>query len=205
MRSARLWIVLVIKLERPVCPNVAALNGGNYKHPDNKAALVSASHEKCMYCESKFRHIDYGDVEHYKPKAKYPQFEFDWQNLGIACVTCNREYKKDKFDEANPYVNPYADNPDDHIVAHGPLLIHKQGSERGQVTIEDIGLNRPALLEKRGVRQVEIVTAIDSCMRTNSESLKKKAFEELLKLHQADQEYSSIAKSIFQLQGILEK
>ena len=194
----------MIELERPDCPNVAALEAGNYKHRDNKEALISANHGKCMYCESKFTHVDYGDVEHYRPKAKYPNLEFEWENLGIACIACNREYKKDKFDETTPFINPYAENPENYIVAHGALLIHKQGSERGQITINDICLNRPALLEKRGAKQEEIVSAIDSCMRTNNERLKEKAFEELQNLHHPGQEYSLLAKSIFRLHGILE-
>lgn len=194
----------MIKLERPECPNVAALQGGNYKHPANKAALISGSFGKCMYCESKFSHVDYGDVEHYRPKSKYPTLEFEWENLGIACVTCNREYKSDKFDEETPFINPYVEDPENHIVAHGPLLKHKRGSERGQLTIDEIGLNRPALLEKRGDRQEAVMDAIDSCMRTSNQMLKNKALDELLNLHDTNQEYSSIAKSIFRLQGFLE-
>ena len=32
----------MIRLDRPQCPNPIALQNGNYKHPDNKQALVGA-------------------------------------------------------------------------------------------------------------------------------------------------------------------
>ena len=83
----------MIKLDRPSCPNPRALTKGDYKHPDNKIALKNSTFGKCMYCESKITHIDYGDIEHIKPKSKYPTLKFTWSNLGFACTVCNRTYK----------------------------------------------------------------------------------------------------------------
>jgi 5-methylcytosine-specific restriction endonuclease McrA len=85
----------MIKLNRPQCPNQEALRT-NYKHPDNKAALISASYDKCMYCESKVSHTYYGDIEHIRPKSRFPDLEFSWDNLGYVCARCNG-YKSDKY------------------------------------------------------------------------------------------------------------
>ena len=86
----------MIQLAKPVCPNMAALVGGNYKHPDNKRVLEEVSFGKCIYCEAKVTDVYYGDVEHIKPKLKFPELEFDWDNLGFVCAKCNGE-KHDKY------------------------------------------------------------------------------------------------------------
>src|SRR5829696_6946006 len=44
-----------------------------YAAPAVKAALLTAQHEKCAFCESRVTHISYGDVEHFRPKAGYRQ------------------------------------------------------------------------------------------------------------------------------------
>ena len=155
-----------------------------------------------MYCESQFTHIDYGDIEHFRPKARYPALEFDWNNLGVACTRCNREYKRDKFHETTPYIDPYAEDPEDHIVAAGAILSHKRGSERGELTILDIGLNRNDLIEKRSARMDEIEKEIDRCMRATNPVLSEKAMVALKAQRESDKEYSSMVKTIFKLHEI---
>ena len=119
-----------------------ALEDGNYKHKTNKEALRQASFDKCMYCESKISHIDFAHVEHIKPKAqgKYLELEFVWENLGYVCPKCNN-FKSEKYDESTPYIDPYAENPEEHIFAAGAFVYHRNGSERGELTICDIELN----------------------------------------------------------------
>src|SRR5688572_16918774 len=126
------------KINRPDCPNPTAL-ATNYKHPENKVVLINASHGKCMYCESRVDHISYGDIEHIRPKSRYLQLEFDWSNLGYVCSKCNIA-KHDKFEEDTPYINPYDEEPEDHLITVGAWLKHKAGSERGQLTIIDVDL-----------------------------------------------------------------
>lgn len=41
-----------------------------YKEPTIKATLEKETHNKCAYCESKIKHITYGDIEHILPKNK---------------------------------------------------------------------------------------------------------------------------------------
>lgn len=110
-----------------------------------KEALIKAQHGKCFLCESVITHIDYGDVEHFRPKAAYCQTEedalckpgyywlaYDWDNLFLACKLCNQRYKKNLFPLANPnnrakshranikqeeplFINPAEDNPEEFI------------------------------------------------------------------------------------------
>jgi len=125
----------MVKINRPTCPNPTSLSNGNYKHPTNKYALISASHGKCMYCESKVTHVYYGDVEHIQPKAIFPHLEFVWENLGFVCAKCNG-IKQDKYDTKIPFINPYTEEPSAHLLALGTLIRQKRGSEKGEITID---------------------------------------------------------------------
>jgi uncharacterized protein (TIGR02646 family) len=186
----------MVKINRINCPNPSALSNGNYKHPDNKKALKESNYGKCMYCESKISHIDYGDVEHIKPKSKYPELEFEWDNLGFACTKCNRQYKNDTYDEETPYINPYDEEPQNYIMSNGAILFPFQGSERGEITIEGLGLNRTELVEQRYNRIVEINKVIKACFRTSNETLKNNALNELKKEVNYDKEYSLVIKNL---------
>ncbi|MFZ2315127.1 MAG: HNH endonuclease [Gammaproteobacteria bacterium] len=186
----------MIKIKRPQCPNQSALFSGNYKHADNKSVLIEANFDKCMYCESKVSHVYFGDIEHIKPKKLFPELEFDWGNLGFACAKCNGS-KKDNYDAKTPCVDPYLEAPDNFLIALGPFIKHKQGSERGEYTIKIIDLNRAQLIEKRLHRLTQIEKAIDACFRTQNEELRKAALAELLIEAHQDKEYSLIVRSLF--------
>lgn len=81
-----------------------------YGHKTVKDALILAQHDKCFLCESKITHIDYGDVEHFRPKKAYCQSKndgltrpgyfwlaYNWDNLFLACTLCNRRHKGSLF------------------------------------------------------------------------------------------------------------
>ncbi len=148
----------MIRINRPACPHPEALKQKTYKHPINKSALREASNGKCMYCESDVSHIDYAQIEHIQPKAigQYPELEFEWENLGYSCAKCNNT-KSNKYHSETPYINPYDENPNDNLVFSGPMLFSKKGSERGELSIEDIGLNRPELIEKEQQKLTELM------------------------------------------------
>lgn len=195
----------MIKLNRPPCPHSAPLeNKTDYKHKENKKALKDASNDKCMYCESKISHIDFAHVEHIKPKAadKFPELKFEWDNLGYACPICNNT-KSDKYWDDCTFIDPYSDNPKEHLVAIGTLLQPKRGCERGEITIVEIGLNRPELLEKRGERIKDVENAIKTCFRTKNTRLKENAINELKKEANVDKEYSMVVEALLNAHGLL--
>lgn len=189
------------KINRPVCPNPIALLT-DYKNSENKRALINASHGKCIYCESRVVHISFGDVEHIKPKSKYPALKFVWTNLGYVCTKCNNA-KKDKYDDSTPYINPYDEDPKEHLVAVGALLKHKAGSERGELTTIDIDLNRSDLVEKRLEKIKYIERAIDACMRTSNIKLKELGLKDLLKECGPDKEYSIFIEGLLKIHTLL--
>lgn len=73
-----------------------------------KETLWKDQHYKCCYCEQRIP-SQYNDVEHYRPKARadrlpgctlthgYWWLAFTWENLLLACPTCNRSWKNDQF------------------------------------------------------------------------------------------------------------
>lgn len=187
----------MIKIDRPECPHPVALDNENYKHPKNKDALRRANHDKCMYCESKISHIDFAHIEHIKPKSedKFPELSYDWNNLGYACPKCNNA-KSDKYFNDTPFLDPYQESPNEHLFACGSFLFHKNGSERGELTIREIELNRPELLEKRMEKINDIIKTIDACYRTSSAELRASALNELKQEAEPDKEFSFLIQSV---------
>jgi uncharacterized protein (TIGR02646 family) len=71
--------------------------------------------DRCMYCEDS----EGTAIEHFWPKAVYPERAFDWLNYLLACTLCNSNSKRDRFplDEAGLplLLNPTEDEPLDHL------------------------------------------------------------------------------------------
>ena len=193
----------MIKIVRPQCPNPTAL-ATNYKHPENKAALSAASFDKCIYCESKISHTYYGDIEHLKPKAKYRNLEFVWENLGYVCARCNG-IKDDKYDEANPFLNPYDEDPEEHLIALGAIITYKSSSPRGKSTIDEnegVHLNRPQLVERRYEKLKLIEKIIDLSEKVDADT-KSHTIEELKNEAEVDKEYSLTIKHLLKARGVV--
>lgn len=99
-------------------PAPAPLLWNKYRKNYVQEALYTMFHGKCAYCESKIGHIDYLHIEHYRPKSKYPELTFQWENFLAACTKCNTN-KGDTFplDEAESplLIDPCIDNPAQHM------------------------------------------------------------------------------------------
>jgi len=186
----------MIKLNKQQCPNSTALQS-NYRHPDIKKAVKEDSFEKCIYCESKISHVYFGDVEHMKPKSKFPELEFSWDNLGYVCAQCNNA-KRDKWDDQYPFINPYNDDPINFLCAAGHFIYHLAGNKRGEITEKGIDLNRAELIEMRKERIDSLRTLVDKYSNEVSPVLKGILLKELNKELARDKPYSICANSIFQ-------
>lgn len=184
----------MIRLARPACPNPSALEQQNYKHPVNKAALEEACHGKCMYCESPTSQVYYGDVEHIKPSARFAQLRYVWENLGYVCARCNG-IKSDQWNDATPLVNPFEEEPSDHLAALGWMIWERNGSERGEYTWMILDLNRGALVEHRQERVRQIRTAVARVMRTRDPELRARAIEELRREGGDDRPYAMVSRA----------
>ena len=194
----------MIKLTRTQCPKPEALDAKNYSHRDNKNSLRDASFGKCMYCESKISHVDFAHIEHIKPKApdKYPELKYVWENLGYSCSKCNNK-KSDSYHPQTPYIDPYTEYPDEHIVFIGWCLYPRNGSERGEITIQDVGLNRVELIEQRKERIEKLILAINCCYRTSNASLRSAALRGLKAECDPSQEYSYALRQVLCAHGVL--
>jgi len=121
----------------------------------------------CAYCERRNK----GEVEHFRPKSKFPELVYEWSNWLFACHDCNQA-KGAKWPEEG-YVDPCADSkserPENYFTFNitekpiGTMLPRKELSERqGQKAermIHDLDLNaRRHLRARRDL--IELIRAI---------------------------------------------
>lgn len=189
----------MIKLTRLPCPDPEVLKS-NYKHAINKEALKNSTFGKCMYCESKIEHIDYGDIEHIKPKSLFPNEKYVWDNLGYACIKCNRDAKNDLYD--TNFINPFEQDPNDYLIAIGGIFISKNGHPNGQITIDILKLNRVELLQKRNISLVSFQELINRYISSQSQTQKAAIKTLILDEIAADKEYSACKMAFIQMQEI---
>ncbi len=171
-----------------------------YRHSDIKEALVEMFHGKCAYCESRISHIDYGHIDHFRPKseARFRHLTFDWSNLFLACPRCNGpEHKGTHFPEQNeggPPINPCDDIPDEHLDffydSQCGVATATYKTERGRVSIDLFGLNRPDL---RAHRSKSVKTFIVLSRLAKNDAVAKALLDQL----QSDEaEYAAFARSL---------
>ena len=173
-----------------------------YRNAEVRQTLVAMFHGKCAYCESRITHVDYGHIEHYRPKAGpsgRPDLAFEWSNLLLACGICNgASYKSDRFPEAadgGPIINPCEDDPACHFEFHyDPIakLASVYGvTSRGEVTERLLGMNRWELRQQRSnlIRKLVVIAQFAA---SDSE-----AAEILRSAQQSEAEYAAFARSLF--------
>ena len=172
-----------------------------YRHAQIKATLKRLFVGKCAYCESKMTHMDYGHIEHFRPKAGphgRPELTFDWTNLFLACGICNgAEFKSDRFPKAaegGPLVNPCDDDPGQHFTfeydSHAKLASVCGKTTRGDLTVNVLGLNRHDLRAYRS-HQIRRIVALASLASVDAEAA------DLFKAaQQSSSEYAAFARAI---------
>lgn len=104
--------------------------------------------ERCMYCVD-----SHGcDIEHFRPKARYPTHAFQWPNLLLCCTECGR-FKGVQFPTENGQpllIDPTAEDPWQHLDFDpdtGDLtarfdLQANDWSRKGAKTVEVLRLDR---------------------------------------------------------------
>lgn len=145
-----------------------------------KRSIASETAGKCAYCESKVEHVHWGDVEHILPKSKYPERMLDYANLTFACSICNNN-KLDYDAPDLPLLNPYSDDPEEFLVAVGPLIWHRPGKARGELSVTLLDLNRVDLVKRREQRLDHVAKLADKRATSTSEPLRRALTAELLR------------------------
>ena len=107
----------------------------------------------CCYCESEIETVSFPQIEHRKPKSIYPVSTFDWDNLHLACETCNVA-KKNKYNEQAPILDAAMNIPiKNHLgysVSDTNGVYRETLTDRGITTVKHADLDRWSLRKARG-------------------------------------------------------
>ncbi|MDC0678165.1 hypothetical protein [Sorangium atrum] len=123
-----------------------------------RQAIARMSHGFCAYCQSPVSSTHPGkggedrppgQVEHFRPKARFPAQVYAWDNYFLGCMGCNGT-KHDKW-PAEGYVRPDEGKPGSRFVfAENGEIKAREGDEQARCTVEDFGLDRHWLTKHRG-------------------------------------------------------
>jgi uncharacterized protein (TIGR02646 family) len=64
-----------------------------------RATLLTMSTHHCAFCDGLLGQTSRETVEHFRPKATFPELAYDWHNL-FPCCDCCQSAKREEFDEA---------------------------------------------------------------------------------------------------------
>ena len=115
-----------------------------YAQDDVREALRKMYRDKCCYCEGRIKDVSHDHIEHRRPKSKFRERVFDWDNLHLACPKCNIK-KSDKWKGTAPILDAVVDCPvDDHLTYEFGVagVLRWPISQRGSTTVEHADLNR---------------------------------------------------------------
>jgi uncharacterized protein (TIGR02646 family) len=179
--------------------DIASAIEKRYNKTEVKDALKGMFKHKCAFCESKITHVDYGQIEHFKPKSVYPDLCFEWNNFLLSCSICNgKSNKGDKFPleaKGGPFINPTVENPDDFFRFEYDNVLNKfivfPKNERAKTMLGIIKLNREELLEHRTEVLLKILYYVDNIVKKNPDAL-----EEFKNLFNGEEEYFSFIRLI---------
>lgn len=105
----------------------------------------------CMYCESS----EATDIDHFRPKSRYPRLAFRWNNYLLACSGCNSNQKRDQFprDAAGErlLIDPTRDDPREHLALSPFTGIYVALTPKGEASIRVFGLQRATLTSCRQI------------------------------------------------------
>lgn len=169
-----------------------------YRHEEIKQGLTDMLHGKCAFCESYIENVDYGDIEHFQPKSKFPELAVTWENLLLSCKKCNGAGQKgDEWPgpkEDGPLINPCEEHPDTFFEfefdEHTRVAIVKPTNKRGITSERIYGLNKHTLLKDRNVF-VRMLVVIAKNYRKDAEA--KAIIDEAVK---DEGEYAAFARMV---------
>lgn len=102
---------------------------------------MASGRARCMYCEDSLG----TDIDHFRPKADYPQSAFHWPNYLLACSHCNSNLKRNEFPlDANGdalLLDPTVDDPAAHLVFSSSTGDVVPVGKKGPESIRVFGLN----------------------------------------------------------------
>lgn len=134
-----------------------------YNKDDVKKTLYNMYNGLCCYCEEKVGVVEYGNIEHRKPKRKFPRSTYDWDNMHLSCTICNTN-KGERYNKRYPILDAVVDNPIEKHLQYsetendGVYVIWR--TRRGKTTVEHADLDRWELRAQRSLVCVGIQKVI---------------------------------------------
>lgn len=155
----------------------------------------------CAYCEER----DKGEVEHFKPKSKFPELVYRWSNWGFSCHNCNQA-KSDQW-PPHGYIDPCARSSAVRPEAYFAFdtltgeILPKEGLDptqrnKAQRMIDDLKLNAMHHLGARRAWLKLIRGAFDAA--SDNVSTKTKFAEQVAA---RDSELSSVSRALLAQKG----
>lgn len=131
-----------------------------------KESLLILSNSKCVYCECGLKEESkYMEVEHFEDKKHNPDKVLYWDNLLPSCKRCNGA--KSTHDVIRkPIINPFKDNPVDHLYFR--LYLLKGKTDIGKETVDVVNLNHT---ERAVWKRFEVGEALEKLIDEGSEKL----------------------------------
>ena len=151
-------------------PGALKVKSGSPWFPDiwkeSKEPMRKFSGQKCAYCEEKITASRSGQVEHFRPKTKFPTQAYVWKNYFLACNGCNGA-KGNKWPHENglDYVRPDEETFDPKTFEfHQNGKVKAVGGAAAERTIKDFALNRDWLVDARKDEIEEALEILDEIL-----------------------------------------
>lgn len=119
-----------------------------------KERLSAMTGGTCAWCESQVAGAQHGEVEHVRPKSRFPTRAYDWDNFLFSCQHCNQK-KSDRWPAHGRFVRPDHDDPRRHLEFTDDGRVRGRTRE-GWQTIVALDLNREDLVRSRRT-QIDLV------------------------------------------------
>lgn len=163
---------------------------------DFQNTLANAFYYLCGYCEEACR----GEVDHFRPKERFPESVYDWRNWVYACHTCNNlkgfKWPAEGFvDPCDPNPNRWPETHFDFDLVTGEILPRStlKGAKlkRAQNTINGLDLNAFHHLKSRQAR-LRLVRVIAQELPVLNPGSRQRMYNYLRSLTSRQSELSSI-------------
>ncbi len=144
----------MFKIDKALVPPVFdswVKNSSDFGEPLRKYMLDEEQQHLCCYCEKAVtEHHDHSHIEHIRPRHKFPNLTFQYDNLAVSCQTNGRcgNGKGSQFGEN--FIVPTEEDPEKHLTYSPNGEVRPLGNwGKGQETIDILNLNAPALIGAR--------------------------------------------------------
>lgn len=166
------------------------------KEPIKKTLLVD-SYAKCAYCESRVSiRSSYMEVEHFYPKDAYPEKVVDWDNLLPSCKKCNILKGEHANRNGKEIINPFDDDPSEHLLFRYNKFHPNNGSVLGERTREVLDLDGDHRREGRAELVIYTENLLSSLIALKDSYKLRNKIIAILKVIQPSEEYSAILATV---------